>query len=79
MKDEGWLKIQLRALIQNCKENAKENRKQATECEGSEPKRAHFLEGGAEALDYTANEIRRILKGKTSMQALAETLKKVNS
>lgn len=74
MKDEKWLKDELRAFIQSCKENAKENREQAKECETSEPKRAHYLEGGAEAMDHAVTEIRRILKGQTSVEALVERL-----
>ena len=74
MKNEKWLKDELRALIRECKENAKENRQQAEECQTSEPKRAHYLEGGAEAMDHTASQIRRILKGQTSTEALVERL-----
>ena len=74
MKDEKWLRDELRAFIRECKENARENRKQAKECETSEPKRAHYLEGGAEAMDHAATGIRRILKGQTSMEALVERL-----
>ncbi len=75
MKDEKWLRDELKALIKNCKENARENRRQSKDCRSSEPKRAEFLEGGAEAMDYAAKEIRRVLDGKTSMEALADLMK----
>lgn len=74
MKPEKWTKDEIRALIKSCKEDARENRKQAKECDFSEPKRAHFLEGGAEAFDHLARELRRILKGQTSAEAMAERL-----
>lgn len=74
MKPEQWYKDELRKLIRTCKENARENRKQEKDCEVSDPKRAHFLEGGAEAMEYLAKELGRIVKGKSQEEAMREML-----
>lgn len=74
MKDEKWLRAELKGLVKNFKENARENRHQAKDCERSEPKRAQWLEGGAESMDYAAGEVSRVLKGQTSIEALTERL-----
>lgn len=74
MKDEKWLRAELKELAKTCKENARENRSQAKDCAMSEPKRAEWLEGGAEAMEHAASEVNRILKGKTSVEAMTERL-----
>lgn len=76
MKDEKWLKDELRAFARSCKENAKEDLRQANECRVSEPKRSEFLAGSANAMEHAAKEIRRILAGKTTLEAMAETMRK---
>lgn len=77
MRDEKWIREELKELIKRCKNNAKENRHQAKDCQYSEPNRAEWLQGGAEAMDHAAKEVQRILNGKTSMEALEELLQKV--
>ena len=72
--DVKALKDELRKLITSMRGHIKENRKQARECAMSEPKRAENLEGGAEAFEHAINELRRIIQGKTEMEALAERL-----
>lgn len=74
MKDEKWLRAELKELAKDFKENARENRRQAKDCAMSEPKRAEWLEGGAESMDYAAGQVARILKGQTSIEALTERL-----
>ena len=70
-KPEKWTRDELKALIRDLKENAKENRQQAKD---DRDRRAPFLEGGAEAFEYAAKQIARILKGKTVVEDLAATL-----
>lgn len=72
MKDEKWLRAELKELAKDFKENARENRRQAKDCAMSEPKRAEWLEGGAESMDYAVSQVNRILKGQTSIEAITE-------
>lgn len=74
MQNEQWLRAELKGLVKNFKENSRENRRQAKDCAMSEPKRAEWLEGGAESMDYAAGEVSRVLKGQTSIEALTERL-----
>jgi len=76
MRDENWLRTELREVVKTCKENARENRRQAKDCRNSEPRRAEFLEGGAEAMDHCVKEINRVLAGKTSLEAIVDAVKK---
>jgi hypothetical protein len=79
VKDAAWIEKELKEFVKTAKVNARENRKQAKQCALFEKDRAQFLDGGAEAMDYAAKEITRILAGKTSMEALIEIVQKANS
>ena len=75
-KDLNWVKDQLKELAKTCAEHARENRKQAKENEVRDRNHAAWLEGGAESMDYAAKEVKRILSGKTSVEAMIELVKK---
>lgn len=70
MKPEKWTRDELRGLVKDLRENAKENRRQAKD----ERDREKYLEGGAEAFEYAANQVRRILQGKTQVEDLVERI-----
>jgi hypothetical protein len=76
MRDEKWIKDQLKELAKTCAEHARENRKQAKENEVRDRHHAAWLEGGAESMEYAAKEVKRILSGKTSVEAMIELVKK---
>jgi hypothetical protein len=70
-KPERWTRDELRALIRDLKENARENRQQAT----VERDREKYLEGGAEAFEYAAQQVSRVLKGRTQVEDLSERIR----